>query len=429
MSARASTRVSTAYEITLSSGVWNAEGITEEDYQGRIGLLQQKYTVLVLSTTMENKDIFDQNIQWMGQENYFKKPLIERWLREGLVLWFEFTSKKLLNWCYFMNESLINALSISLQVYYNFIREIHRVRPGLEDREQGYLKYVLIDVIANFFDRYQEERTLNFGRQHNMGLAVFTSLNVREIKKGKKTVSVPGDVPYTSPKEFFTLIETNADEYSTMIQEGIDEQIRFDLTQPQIPYLDINFKERCQWLIRGRRLWNNIIKKRGVGMSDDWSIFMNAELLSQLYTGANSLIYMCNRFSIPGRERENFMPLFNKTLQEICHGYFFNKIISDGEKKWSVKYGLNGLYEKHFVPISNEVYKTIYSEDPDDPFYPSMSKTMQQERELAFVMGSHGRLNPSGSRRYFKEMDAHVQKLILDMSLGDPPHSSRRDEY
>ena len=434
-------------QITLTSHVWG-RGRDESYYIEKRDILKDKYTTLVINSTTRDNNIFEAHMIFnmsYDMRHGFRgiKPTVKDtiWMDKGLELWLEFTGGHLLHWCEFMNESLINNLFLAAKVYLSTLRENYGrgVIGGPGGRYPGHLIQnvgtLLQATVDSFFENHDHNELLpppipvrfpqiNF--KHVLGLSAFYRLNIAKDYVNNNelesvTVRVPNymddGVEYKNPGEFVEKWARWSSSYwKNMIEPDIKKAFQTRLHQYDIGRLehlpffktiwlggvleDVGMypliREKKPWDRRGQQMMrriasldpNTVFSKNTP--ATNWCKMMSDELIQQVYTTVNTVIYTYNIHVGQRRPEQDKTYLFEKMIlpkiPQTC-SLFFNILkesprllfVEDKGIDWSGHWGMAMFVKINFREIDEEYYDSLYPHADDVADYETELEDEEEE--------------------------------------------------
>lgn len=366
----------------------------------------------------------------------------------GVLLWNEFADGKLKHWCRYMNESLINIIFLSSNVY---IQSLYQKGEGIIYGQQSLivcdrLREFLIFVVDTFFMCHDSERrNVSFMEQwHILGLAHFYKLNVTERGSDNSiTMSVPYPVDYTTPRQFSDLMNSLIISFIDMFQNRFSHQFQHET----VPYTQIQntYGGHIQWIIKDYvsiedfqfrgviLLSERLLLSSFENLSTEqyvWCRGMIDELLGQLYAAFNALYYVHVICKPPGEDQNDrvaFIHMFTHPIQDVCTNFFQIDCVRvapmiPNKNQWSGEWGIKMFFESNFWRVNEELYEQIYPDDSEiytrDYFhyrlpYPCITLKDKHERSLAYAMMGREKLRATQSLPHaFQSMAASLPEIL-----------------
>jgi hypothetical protein len=415
-------------QITLTSHVWGRDK-NERYYIEKRDTLKDQYTALVNESITRNRATFEAHMIFIMSRNKrhgFRgiKPEVkdEIWMSRGLALWLDFTDGHLQHWCEFMNESLINNLFLAAKVYLTTLSQ-HYGRWVAGGPERNYplrlirnMAALLEATVASFFENHNHNELLpppnpvrfpQINYKHALGLPAFYRLNIEKDYASNPdvesvTVRVPNylddGVEYKNPSEFVEKWARWSSSYwKHMIKLDIKTAFETRLHQYNVGQFEHLPFFKSTWLggvledvemyplIRDKKPWDRrgqqmIRRIAGVDPSTvflkntpaaNWCKMMNDELIQQVYTTANTVIYLYNIHILERTPQQDKTYLFKQMiLPQISHicNMFFNILkespriqsIEDMGIDWSGHWGMAMFVRLNFREIDEDYFKTLY---------------------------------------------------------------------
>lgn len=368
------------YEITLHGHIWTDPDVNNAYYIRRLETLKTKLKDLVISNTCLNKVVYNENIIWMGVSPFLKSSASKAWVAPSLSFWKEFTDDKLDNWCNFMSESLINTTVIAANIFISSKHEMSGERHSIDDLHmRPFLKY----SIDRFFDMHHHQISdEKYNIIYSLGLKEFYRLNVLERDRRQVIkISVPCPYNYDSTESFETYISKSVGDYCGLINDSLPNNMILPETvnDGTMPVLSI----KRDLIERGLNIWNYLagpISRDEVlaGVKEPWCKLMNDELITQLCTTGNSVLYIrrlmknVRLFNVSEIEFVNILKYY---LRGTCHNYFCidcRDVVNLGgrrmvrsENQWSGHWGLKMFFRLNFRRIDPDFFYNLYQERHD----------------------------------------------------------------
>lgn len=396
------------YQITLDGPVWDESERNDTNYNAKLDTLKTDYLLMVLRDTVQrNTDshVFKKNVlrdvinpgeesvlvRNLGLCSHVKKDL---WMPNGLALWMRFTDNKLLHWCQFMNESLINSLFLAVKVFYSCLNgQYYRKRTGLKNLDEAIdvmdtdrLRGVLVHTLSTFFDNHNKGKV---NCDHVFGLAAFYGLNVEHMAVPNVTMTVPhidDGVDYDRPADF---VENWMRYSNEVMDETIYENLHSMMDESFVhDHVGRKIGLDARWKA-GENGWGKQIEKcfRQIANlphteSTQWCKMMSDELVSQIYTTVSSVLHVLNTEQLNRGHSIDYirLPMIRQSVQRTYFMFFLidsrTPCTSDGMKRaneadkqiaqWSGNWGMSMFIQQNFKPITGEYYDTLYGEEPPE---------------------------------------------------------------
>ena len=472
------------FEVTLSGDAWSEYGdVNEEFYLRKVGELQARYTELLLRNTVGTLEAYYKAFIWEDAERCFKTQIYDILMEEGFLLWNEFANGKLEHWCRYMNESLINIIFLSSNVYFKTLKEYNDsssleirdnvfIREANAERNREWLSDFLTFVVFTFFGSHENERLRpNKTLMKVLGLARFYRMIM--LKSGSKaTMKVPFPVYFDCPGEFSMCMTKLTSSFTDTLQRQFGSYYRpitiaYDRVRNQTTGESIQWitKENdYQWILdfeaKHADSMKNMVKIRGpdqpIDDCSDWCRSMTSELIDQVYATLNAVNYVHVMYKHILEEHEfnagRAALRYLMPIEDTCSNFFQIDCIKGlqltrpglvgdrysglrNKNQWSGRWGIKMFYEMNFFRADEELHNDLYTDDV--PFsvrylyyrhpYPCITLRDHQERALPFAMMGHRDLIADNSRsqpfQSFVGSSPDLMKMIYQYT--DRPKSPR----
>lgn len=442
-----------AYEITLSGDAWRDEDVSEDFYFAKLEHLKRGYTELLLKNTVETLETYYRRVRRDNSIISFNTELYDILMAEGVLLWNEFAKNRLKHWCEYKNESLVNIIFLSSNLYFESLDEFEQ---GLKQAEisvqmqRDRLEKFLTFVLDTFFIDHEMEFQ-NMGRnecqRHILGL---TDFYVRNTDGEEESLSIQVPYPihmFKTPREFQdamdNIIEGSVTMFKALFADEVYRPISVaydgikDISNPSIPIqwfpkernIDRHFRLQMNALTLLETLifsetYSSMLSYQRLRINDDhvnWCILMVDELIVQVYAAVNAIMsvwcmYWSKKESAHDRDRarvmRNLPRYLDKKITEVCINFFkincktwHDSRVMRNKNQWSGKWGIKMYFEQNFRRVDEKLYIRQYPQDnvrgPSDFFYyklpyPVLTLKDARERNLAVAMLSHKDLSVLG---------------------------------
>jgi hypothetical protein len=430
-------------QITLRSRVWGEGVFSHEFYIGRLNTLKTNYKHFLLT---QIDDIFQDHMIRRDTDCLGLNPKLKSvWTPVFLQYWLEFTDNNIVNWCQYMNESMINALYLGVKVcfschkaYFPSVPTTHIIRLLLES-----LEFTMDD----FFDSHDilQDKSVNYN--HAIGLVAFYKLNVQNIQDQVLSIRVPSlkdGVAFSSSQEFARKLNTLQNSYFRLIKDGIEQMCTdieplFTLYEKRIG-VNVYFKATLNSALKdiisrkGEELWISMALTTAEAHTH-WCRLMNDELISQIYTACNCVKF-CNDKSknqVEGKLGIHalFKQMFELCLERTCINFLLvdsvntpTNVREEDRIQWSGNWGMKMFCMENFYLVDDAYYNLLngidpYDTEPDDQYYPLSAASIPRDQSLALYSPLLMKMTPlvGGKNEGVYNLPAELARKIQRMTL------------